>query len=320
MKNIEKHKILKSLLATRRVYDEYHLAVLDGNDVISAQVSDHHPVVYQTSLCFNIMMRCATRRGGYNNGFGIEETDQQYTVRLSKVAAVIAEIVFRNPGIIEIGICEGPVRKEDLDHFLKSLTKFPWMKALVAKGFYQPQVKHKADWGLLLLVDSHFQVKKVKNEIKQTQLSDKLANRFQTWELSKGKQKQYFSLLHLPFSADEHKTSKSALSVQGKAYCDFIALLLVKYADQFSVICGDFNFNPSFVEYYSCNTIPTNNSVLWEKEDQRSTTVDGIILTKHAKRMSYKMTIQASLFMPSFEKKKDQENIVNNCLGSVIKT
>lgn len=297
MKNID--KILKSALATHRVHDEYHLAVLDGNDVISAQVSDHLPVVHKNTLYFNMMMKCAQRRDSYNNGFGIEETDQQYTARLSKIAAVIAEIVFRNSQISKIGICEGPVRKEDLDYFLKSLNKFPWMKSLVAKGFYQPQVEHKPAWGVLLLADSNFQVKKVENEIEPSQLSDKLTNRFQTWELLSGKEKQYFSLLHFPFSADEHKTSKPALSVLGKAYCAFIAFLLVKYTDRFSIVCGDFNLNPFLVEYYSCNKVPANNSVLWENGCQRNTTVDGIILSEHTKRMSYKAVIQANLFTPT---------------------
>ncbi|MBS0349912.1 MAG: hypothetical protein JSR33_01785 [Proteobacteria bacterium] len=296
MKNIALKKITASFLATNRQYDEYHLAVLDGNDVISTEISDHHPVILNNTLYFNIMMKCAQRRESYNNGFGKIETDLQYRLRLSKLAAIISEIVVRNPTIYQIGICEGPIREVDLNHFLKSFKAFPWMKPLITNGFYHPEIENKPNWGLLLLANSQFAVKKVANEAADAELLDRLANRLQTWELTRGNHKQFFSLWHLPFSNDEIKTSKTQLSAIGHSYCQLIAILLSKYYKYFAIACGDFNFNPFFVEYYSCNKIPSNNSVQWENGYHRNTTVDGIILSNQAKKMSFRPMIEIGLY------------------------
>jgi hypothetical protein len=73
---------------------------LNGYDVITKQVSDHHPVVHDGVLFWNIMMQCKARNGhGFNNGFGIIETELEYIRRLFIVACVIAEIVYKDTSI-----------------------------------------------------------------------------------------------------------------------------------------------------------------------------------------------------------------------------
>src|ERR1700722_17893927 len=83
---------------------------LEGSDVITAGVSDHHPVVHHGVLFWNVMMQGKARKsGGYNNGFGIVETNKQYINRLSKTAKIIVEISYRYPAIEAIALCEGPI-------------------------------------------------------------------------------------------------------------------------------------------------------------------------------------------------------------------
>ncbi len=48
---------MKSIKNRIESYNEYSLACLDGNDVISAQVSDHHPIVHYNVLFWNVMMK-----------------------------------------------------------------------------------------------------------------------------------------------------------------------------------------------------------------------------------------------------------------------
>lgn len=50
------------------------LFCLNRNDVITAQVSDHQPLIYNGVLFWNIMMQGKKRANGdYNNGFGTNE-------------------------------------------------------------------------------------------------------------------------------------------------------------------------------------------------------------------------------------------------------
>src|SRR3990167_2568003 len=100
-------------------------ACLDGNDVISGKVSDHHPVIHDGVLFWNIMMQCNTRGGGpsFNNGFGLIESDKEYIARLVMVAQVIAEAVYRDPSIEVISLCEGSIKPEHVEVLFHGLMK-----------------------------------------------------------------------------------------------------------------------------------------------------------------------------------------------------
>ncbi len=286
-------------------FNEYSLACLDGKDVIKSKVSDHHPVVHDNVLFWNIMMKGDFRRGRYNNGFNIIENDAEYTARLQKVAYVIAEIVLSQPNIYAIGLCEGPIRKIDLKNFFGCLKQFPWMTRLTSSnGFYRPEIESKDHWGLLLLTDNHYKVNKISSSLLENfELFDVLANRFQIWELTAEKQgKKYLSLAHFPFSKDEQKTVKSELSTTGDKYCQLTASILKTYSEMFMVFCADFNINPFLITEYQhryLDKIPANNSIISGSDldfEIRSTTVDGILLSRQAKQNSYSFAPHTGLF------------------------
>ncbi len=118
-----------------------NLTCLKGMDAISAQVSDHHPVIHHNILFWNVMMQAKERNGRFNNGFKLIEDDKQYIKRLSKVAAVIAEIVYINPNIQVIGLCEGPVDATHVKHLFSELKKYPWLKRLLMnEDFQRPRI------------------------------------------------------------------------------------------------------------------------------------------------------------------------------------
>lgn len=282
----------------------YTFTCLNGNDVVTAKTSDHHPVIDHNLLFWNVMMQCAERKngGGYNNGFKMTEDDQQYMARLTKVAHVIAEIVYRHPNIQVIGLCEGPVQPLHVQTLFASLQRFPWMRRLLGKdGFHKPAFSSGNNWGLLMLADRRYQLKSVDNEdmIRSMNLFDKLANRFQIWELAGKNSNQYFALAHLPFSGDELKTSASTLSDHGKKYCYLVSTILHSYSTKSMAFCADFNINPFLIKP-GCHLdkIPVANSILSEEKsaDKIEVTVDGILLSDYEKQRKYARMPAPGLF------------------------
>lgn len=271
-----------------------NLTCLKGMDVVSAQVSDHHPVIHHNLLFWNVMMQAKERNGRFNNGFKLIEDSKQYIQRLSKVAAVIAEIVYNNPSIQAIGMCEGPIDTMHVKHLFSELKKFPWLERLLMnEDFQRPAFSSGNNWGLLMLADYRYKTSKLSHEshLKTMELFDNLANRFQVWEFEgQNSKKLYFALAHLPFSGDEFKTSHTQLSATGKKYCYLINMLLKNYADQSMVFCGDFNINPGLIRDNShFDSIPIGNSVLSEQKtsEKIAVTVDGILLSNHEKQRTY---------------------------------
>ena len=147
-----------------RFFNINRLNCLSKNDVITARISDHQPVIYQDILFWNIMMQCKKRQlnqkiVGYNNGFGFVENQSQYHLRLVKIAIVIAEILYYQPNIHIIGLCEGPILKEDQVLFFKTLKIFSHLERFVSSGqFNHPNESNADKWGLLMLADKKFSV------------------------------------------------------------------------------------------------------------------------------------------------------------------
>ncbi|MDI1351502.1 MAG: hypothetical protein PSV35_01840, partial [bacterium] len=197
-------------------------ACLDGNDVISGKISDHHPVIHDGVFFWNTMMSCNTRDCGlsFNNGFGLIETDNEYMARLVMVAQVIAESIFLDPSIEVISLCEGPIKPKHLEVLYHSLMKFPFMARFMTEDKFHKPADVGQNWGLLMLNDARYSVTKVHCDFLENY--PKLANRFQLWKLERGGNEKYMALAHFPFAGDEYKTEKMTLSVSGKTYCDFI--------------------------------------------------------------------------------------------------
>lgn len=134
---------------------------LNNDDVISAQVSDHHPVIHQNILFWNVMMRGNQRISsagvqGFNNGFGIVESEKDYTKRLCKVAAVIAEILEDDSSLEVIGLCEGPVLPAHVEVFDKALRQFDSVKKFLSGDnalLHPVMISGQTNWGLMLMVD-----------------------------------------------------------------------------------------------------------------------------------------------------------------------
>ncbi len=298
---------MKSIKNRIESYNEYSLACLDGNDVISAQVSDHHPIVHYNVLFWNVMMKAMLRKDkGFNNGFKMIENNSQYLQRLRLIAYVIAEIVYYQPQICAVGICEGPIEPDHVRTLFTTLNQFPWMRRLTANhDFYKPDMKHFNNWGLLMLADREFKVKKTPCPlVKKFSVSSELANRLQIWELDKNNQKQFLALAHFPFSRNEQAVSESALTAYGKVYCYLTAAILDSYAFNRLVFCADFNINPNLVKYKNrfLDKVPTNNSVLTPPEGSLSSekflsvTVDGILLSNQEKQFQLSALSCTNLF------------------------
>lgn len=262
---------------------------LNGKDVIQAGISDHHPIIHNGVLFWNIMMKGKTRNHNgitsYNNGFGIVESENQYLSRLMKVAHVIAEITFRNPAINTIGLCEGPVEAMHVNIFLSALKKFRCMHRFINKnGFHKPNDPNHANWGLLMLTEGNDHVCAI-----ECKTSSKLANRFQLWRLTRNNQDRYFALAHFPFGGDEYVSEKDSLSDAANGYCGLINDILNKYNNDDLVFCADFNFNPYLINHFNdraLDQITHNNSILITALDQsiQPVTVDGILLSRKLKQ------------------------------------
>lgn len=267
---------------------------LNGNDVITAKVSDHHPIIHDGVLFWNIMMQGKMRKSiGYNNGFGMIENDEQYMNRLIKIAKVIAEMVSQHPFIETIGLCEGPIEFLH-SHILKqSLKKFSCMNRFFKHdSFYKPNAEGQ-NWGLLMLTDGNNKVSVVKCEtIEGSDLFFKLANRFQIWKLTNNGKDSYFSLGHFPFGGDEYIKEKSKLSTMGNIYSRLINDLINGHANDHFILCADFNFNPYLINQVqdrAIDQITHNNSLLLTIDENnnkasQTITVDGILLSQKEKQ------------------------------------
>jgi len=290
---------------------------LNGEDVISAKVSDHHPVVHHGVLFWNIMMQGNIRQGSaelsYNNAFGMVETEKQYCHRLShKVGAVIGEIINRDSSIIAISLCEGPIVISHVDIFVNSLQK----QASLNKFFQNTVLKQKYNqleifnnakpWGLFLWVDYRYQLQAIsESRMINSELSILLSNRCQVWKMSRENHSQYLMLAHFPFAGNESVADAKKLSRLGNIFSDFVCYLLDKYSQEEFMICADFNLNPFLVSQYTdryLDCINPNNSVILMKEKltkqpvMNSVTVDGILLSQRVKQKYYSSNYNAGLF------------------------
>ncbi len=271
---------------------------LNGNDVITANISDHHPIIHRDTIFWNVMMQGKMRTGkegiSYNNGFGVIETDRQYENRIAKVAKVIAEIVYHHPHIEMIGLCEGPIQSKQVNDFIHQLKKFKWMERFFIQ--HQPGMESFPNWGLFMLADKKYKLTEIKFDvILPRDIFAKLANRFQLWKLTLNQQEKYFALGHFPFGGDEHVTEKNKLSYFGNSYCHFINDLLKQYANKDFILCADFNFNPYLIQHWKdrgLDQITHHNSILLTTEENQNkrintVTVDGILLSQKEKQIRY---------------------------------
>lgn len=278
---------------------------LNDNDVITAKVSDHHPIVHDGVFFWNMMMQCNTRGNGYgfNNGFGIKETDEEYKKRLKRVALVIVEAVLRDPSIELISLCEGPIKPEHVEALFHSLMKFSVMARFRIKDMFHTPTAAGQKWGLLMLADTRYTVTKISgNSIEKL---SQLNNRFQLWKLEQPAKEKYIALAHFPFSGDEHKKEKMDISLKGQEYCEQISALMEHHRDDSFIFCADFNFNPYLISQYQDRTldkITTNNSILLtvegvtHKQAIKTVTVDGVLLSLREKQKYHISHAEPELF------------------------
>lgn len=332
--------INRSYEAKREAINPGCFRCLDGKDVITSRVSDHHPIIHNGALFWNVMMQGKIRTGrgaiSYNNGFGMVENDEDYLSRLKKIANVIAEIVYRNPAIEIIGLCEGPIDRPPVGlcegpiepsfvkSFLSSLRNFDCMERFFKNDqFYQPNVAKHNNWGLLMLTDKNNIVSEVNCDLLMNpSIASKLANRFQLWRLTRDKEDSYFALAHFPFGGDEYVVEASDLSGSAQAYCGLINHLFNRYANERFVFCADFNFNPYLIKQWNdrvLDQIMHHNSILINTEEKatkhslKTVTVDGILLSTKEKQILHsslqsrsrlfgKLKNEYRLFKSSFNK------------------
>ncbi|STX50681.1 Uncharacterised protein [Legionella busanensis] len=266
-------------------------ACLNNKDVIASKISDHHPIVHNGILFWNVMMQGRKRGNGFNNGFGIIENDADYKARLSKIAEVIAEVVEYNPSIEAICLCEGPIKDDDTKVLNDSLKAFPSMQRFISQDrFYKPN-EVGPEWGLLMLADNRYKASKV--NLEGISLLPNLVNRFQLWQLQDGDTTKYVALAHFPFSGDVYTTDRKLLSARSQVYCQFIQYVLDQYQDKSLNFCADFNFNPHLIGQPAervLDHIINNNSILLNIEEKSgvfnvdTVTVDGVLLSQKEKQ------------------------------------
>ena len=232
---------------------------LNDKDVLTAKVSDHHPVIHDETLFWNVMMQGRLRGGSkteYNNAFSIIETEEDYLSRLQKVAEVIAEIIKAYPVIEAIALCEGPNKPLYIDTLLNALKRHQSMKkffkdSVIEDNFHKPNLQGANDWGLLMLADKKYQVMQVAFDFMNSdQIFKKLANRFQIWQLTDNRgEARYLALGHFPFggAGDAYKTNIQHLSKDGKAFCQLVREVMAAYSEEKFVLCADFNINPYLI-------------------------------------------------------------------------
>lgn len=315
-KYLVKQAGIKQNIQKEHDIDIMQLNCLDKNDVITAKISDHHPMVHDGVLFWNVMMQGNKRKdGSHNNGFGLEESDKQYIDRLQRVAEVIAELVKRCPTIEVISLCEGPVvwektlRRSYVQAFLHALKTHHSMERFFPDDFadfYKPNINGAPHWGLLMLADKRLKVSAVKCDLLENSIpSEKLANRFQLWKLSNHEKSKYIALGHFPFGGDEDKTDKGRLSNYGDKYCHLVKNLFKKYENEQFILCADFNLSPYLISEWNdrvMDKITNNNSILLGKEEKsnapviKMVTVDGILLSRHEKQRYYSRQSNDGLF------------------------
>ena len=320
-----KTRILKSI-------QQHRFNCLNGNDVITAKVSDHHPMVHDGVLLWNVMMQGAMRKSGsgVNNGFGMIESESQYKKRISNMAAVIVEIMMFNPEIRQINLCEGPIKKNHVDHFLRLLKKYPVMARFFLEDLDETisdsiNYLNYDNQGIILISDKADRVKPIYPEVEgYTKLFRKLANRLQLWQISQGTEIKYLAVAHFPFAGDELKSEKNNLSNEGKDYCELINHILHKYKNEKLIFCADFNLNPyliSEINDRAMDCIANHNSILLLTNSQlkssyiKTVTVDGILLSTLEKQKYNSNRHNLGLFRRlkneySFMQKDEEKNIV----------
>lgn len=302
IKSNEKEKEKES--AQRDGIEPIRLPSLGGHDVISSQISDHHPIIHNKVLFWNMMMQGRERLSkdgpSFNNGFGIVESEQEYLTRLTRVANVIAEIITLHPSIIAINLCEGPIQPLHVNTLLSTLKHHQAMQrffddTVTLNNFYQAYEEGAfPNWGLLMLADNRYEVAPIENKfLVNSTVFEKVANRFQIWQLTNGADVRYVALAHFPFGGDEFKADKSKLSYFGEAYCNIINNVLISYADKELTFCADFNLNPYLIGKWAdraMDYVAHNNSIVITREASthqsmtKEVTVDGILLSQYSKQ------------------------------------
>lgn len=304
---------------------------LEGKDVITAQVSDHHPVIHNGILFWNIMMQGKLRKRdeiiSYNNGFGIVETDDKYIARLKKIARVVAEISYRYPTIVAINLCEGPIAEQHVNAFLDTLYQFKSMQRFfsnnkISENLYKPTINGMPNWGLMMLVETDYKVSEIPLITNyNSTVFHKLANRFQLWQLSKNGKEQYLALAHFPFGGNEYVTKRKNLSNDGIIYSHLINDLMKKYVNEHLIFCADFNFNPYLISKWKdriLDQITHNNSILLTQQSkngefkQTAVTVDGILMSIKEKQRYYSLRFNPGLFNRLIKENDLGDTVIKN--------
>lgn len=321
MKNRLFNDFIRKTSHRKGTNDVLELICLNGNDVITAKVSDHHPLIHDGVLFWNMMMQGKERKGdngkSYNNGLGIIENNDEYMKRLLKVAEVIKEIVLHNPTIEIISLCEGPINPQHVEMFLLSLKEAHSMKkffkdSVTEDQFHQPRMNNKSAWGLLMLANKKYQVQALECDLlSQSELFKTLANRLQLWKLVDEHNTRYLVLAHFPFGHDEFVTKKEELSVQGSMYSQLVRNLLKQHENDSLIFCADFNFNPHLIsDDRLLDQITNHNSILLtraapkEPLTVKTVTVDGILLSHNERQKYYHSKSHQGLFFQLTKEEK----------------
>lgn len=298
---------------------------LNQRTAIEAGLSDHNLLIQGRTVFFNMMMqgRWNSTKKRYNNGFALNESDNDYQDRICNVVRVLAETICLNPHIKIIGLVEAPIKAADINIMINEAKKHPSLKPFIATMID----KNFTSMGIATFVNSdYFLVNS--NDFNSNDLRPSLVNRIQKFELIAKDGTEHFNLvnLHLPYDLAKSPDTRELIS--------FSRNLFSNRNNVPTLVMGDFNIHPRKIAQDLLKIaffIQTNNNILIRANKLGKVThtefdtVDGILQTNCLKEQNIRyhdvkslphagvdLYLQHRLFRPIRKPgtQKEKENLI----------
>jgi endonuclease/exonuclease/phosphatase family metal-dependent hydrolase len=275
------------------------LESLNGESLISAQISDHHVLIKGPILIANMLMKCGWSARGkrYNNGFAKEESHIQYQCRIAVFIRALAEFAAHQP-LQVIALQEAPIEPADIAYFIQEARLYPSLHPFIAS-------MHVGSAFSVLGVATFFNYHTchvIRLNENFMGIAPSLEHRVQCFIVisTDGTKSYKFFNTHIPF--DLAKTNQNS----GKIMALFKQFLTSQKAHSSYpvIIVGDFNTHPEKIANAVAGVEATyrkDNSVLAVVDSQRlllkqeSDTVDGFLASApiFASHREYKYQVRS---------------------------
>ncbi len=204
------------------------------------------PAASFSCLHWNILKQCRKTAHGYNNGFGIVETKEDYIERLSQIGIFIRQLVkereANGASPISIGCLEeAPITEEG--------------KKALMDGINQGDSKYKiidsTAWGILTFVDPTLVPAIFKVHGPSTNTESQIDTRIAEFEFKVANEcSAHLFNVHLPHpdtEADAEKTQDALNVVSDKFVANLMNSILKGRLNDTQILVGDWNLDPEDV-------------------------------------------------------------------------